>query len=70
MSAFQVVPERVNWRVARACDSGGCVGVARQGEVILIGNTTNPEGPVSRFTAQEWNSFVAGVKLGDFDDIV
>jgi hypothetical protein len=46
------------------------VGVARQGEFIVVGNTANPEAPVSRFTAQEWSAFLAGVKLGDFDDLV
>jgi hypothetical protein len=45
------------------------VGVVRQGEFVLIGNTSSPEAPVSRFTSQEWKAFVAGVKLGDFDDL-
>jgi hypothetical protein len=45
------------------------VGVARQGEFIIIGNTANPGAPVSRFTEQEWSAFLAGVKLGDFDDL-
>jgi hypothetical protein len=46
------------------------VGVARQGEFIVVGNTANPEVPVSRFTAQEWTAFLAGVKLGDFDGLI
>jgi hypothetical protein len=46
------------------------VGVARQGEFIVVGNTANPEAPVSRFTPQEWTAFLAGAKLGDFDDLV
>jgi len=29
-----------------------------------------PELPVSRFTAKEWNEFLAGAKLGDFDNLV
>jgi hypothetical protein len=45
------------------------VGVARQGEFVLIGNTSDSETPVSRFTSQEWKAFVTGVKLGDFDDL-
>jgi hypothetical protein len=36
---------------------------------VLIGNSSDPEVPVSRFTKQEWLAFVAGVKLGDFDDL-
>jgi hypothetical protein len=45
------------------------VGVAREGDFVLIRNTGDPEIPVSRFTRQEWSVFVAGVKLGDFDDL-
>jgi hypothetical protein len=69
MSTNPVGPGDFDWRVARLCESGECVGVALQGESVLIGNTSDPEAPVSRFTKQEWVSFVAGVKLGDFDDL-
>jgi hypothetical protein len=69
MSSNPAAPEAFNWLVARSCESGGCVGVARQGEFIVIGNTINPNSPVSRFTQQEWTAFVAGVKLGDFDEL-
>jgi predicted secreted Zn-dependent protease len=43
--------------------------VARNGELVVIGNTANPAGPVTEFTADEWRHFVAGVKQGDFDGI-
>ena len=63
------VPEESRWRTSRACDGGACVGVARHGDFVVIGNTANPEAPASRFSIQEWDAFVAGVKLGDFDDL-
>jgi len=59
----------VAWRISSKCDFGTCVGVARQGEFVIIGNTSNPDSPVSRFTAEEWSAFLAGAKLGDFDDL-
>ena len=59
----------ISWRISRLCDSGACVGVAGQGEFVLIGNTNNPEAPASRFTRQEWDVFLAGAKLGDFDNL-
>ena len=59
----------MDWRVSRTCDSGACVGVARQGESVFIANTSNPESPVSTFTTDEWRQFLAGAKLGDFDGI-
>lgn len=61
--------ENIAWRISRTCDGGVCVGVARRGESVLIGNTKNPDGPVCEFTASEWRQFLAGAKLGDFDEI-
>jgi hypothetical protein len=61
--------EGMEWRVSRTCDSGACVGVARSGDLILIGNTNNPDDPVNEFTIDEWRQFLAGAKLGDFDGI-
>jgi predicted secreted Zn-dependent protease len=62
--------ERVlDWHVSRTCESGACVKVARQDELVLIGNTSNPGGPFNEFTIDEWLQFLAGAKLGDFDGI-
>lgn len=61
--------EDLDWRVARRCDGGACVRVARRGDSVLIGNTNTPDGPISEFTADEWRQFLAGAKLGDFDGI-
>jgi hypothetical protein len=36
---------------------------------VLIGNASDPQAPVSEFTVSEWQQFLAGVKLGDFDKI-
>jgi hypothetical protein len=57
------------WRISRTCDSGACVGVARRGEYVLIGNTNDPDASISKFTLDEWRQFLAGAKLGDFDEI-
>jgi Domain of unknown function (DUF397) len=59
----------MDWHVSRTCESGACVGVACRGEYVLIGSTKNPEGTVIEFTMEEWCHFLAGVKMGDFDDI-
>ena len=69
MSTNPVASGDFNWRIASQCESGGCVGVARHEDFVVIGNSSDPEAPVSRFTRQEWQAFIAGVKLGDFDDI-
>jgi hypothetical protein len=62
-------PGDLNWRVSRTCDGGACVMVARHDDSVLLGNTTQPDGPVYTYTRAEWKEFLAGAKLGDFDDI-
>jgi len=59
----------LDWRVSRTCDGGQCIAVARRGDFVLIGNTGNPEAPVTEFTVSEWQQFLTGAKLGDFDGI-
>ena len=58
------------WRIARSCQGGSCVRVARTGEAILMGDTKNPGGDVLTYTVSEWQDFVTGVKQGDFDDFL
>ena len=60
----------IAWRDSRTCESGACVTVARQGDHVLIGNSRQPDGPVITYTRDEWREFLAGAKLGDFDDLV
>ncbi len=69
MSIYASAAGDLDWRVSRTCDAGACIKVARSGESVIIGNTNNPEGPFSEFTAYEWRQFLAGAKLGDFDGI-
>lgn len=69
MSAHSAASENIDWRISRTCESGACVGVARRGERVLIGNTGKPEAAVNEFTIDEWRQFLAGAKLGDFDGI-
>ena len=59
----------LDWLVSRSCESGACIQVARQGDVILISNTDDPDGPVNEFTLDEWYEFLTGAKQGDFDNI-
>jgi hypothetical protein len=58
----------LNWLVSLSCEGGACVAVARKGDSVLI-RRINPEGPITEFTMEEWLHFIAGAKLGDFDDI-
>ena len=69
MSASTSASGDLEWRVSSTCDGGQCVGVTRSGQLILIRNTSAPEGVVSKFSLDEWREFLAGAKLGDFDGI-
>jgi len=55
------------WRIARSCDGGACVRVAPSGEMVVIGDSKNPDGPVLFYPAAAWNRFVRDVKNGAFD---
>lgn len=59
----------IDWNISRTCESGACVGVARRGEYVVIGNTNSAGAAPNKFTLDEWRQFLAGVKLGDFDGI-
>lgn len=70
MSIDPSAPGELEWRVSRTCEGGACVMVARQGDSIVFGNTSQPDGPVYAYTGAEWKEFIAGVKLGDFDGLI
>jgi len=62
-------PVGLKWYMSRTCEGGACVMVAADGDNVLFGNTSDPDGPVVSYTKAEWHEFVAGVKLGDFEGI-
>jgi hypothetical protein len=43
--------------------------VARHGDSVIFGNTTQRGGPVYTYSITEWKEFLAGAKQGDFDDL-
>jgi hypothetical protein len=42
MSSYQADQANLAWQVSRTCDGGQCIGVARTGDAVLIGNTSDP----------------------------
>ena len=69
MTLYPSAPGDLSWRVSSKCEGGACVMVARHGDSVVLGNTSQPGGPVYAYTRAEWKAFLAGAKLGDFDDI-
>jgi hypothetical protein len=37
---------------------------------VVMRDSKNPAGPILYFTEAEWDAFVAGVKDGEFDDLL
>jgi hypothetical protein len=61
---------RLAWRTARRCgESGTCVEVALLDDCVAVRDSTNPQGPVLRFGHPEWDTFVAGIRAGDFESL-
>jgi len=44
-----------------------CVEVGFVTAQVLLRDSKDPDGPVLRFTPEEWKAFIAGVKDGQFD---
>jgi Domain of unknown function (DUF397) len=48
--------------------NGNCVEViALPGGSVGVRNSRDPEGPVLKFSQGEWDAFLGGARLGDFD---
>jgi hypothetical protein len=54
------------WRKSSASTDAGCVEVRRTNSGVQVRDSKNPNGPILEFNDQEWNAFVAGVALGEF----
>ena len=56
------------WRVSSRCGPNGpCVSVALFPDgTVAVRDTKEPEGPILRFTREEWTAFLAGAADGEF----
>jgi hypothetical protein len=59
----------LHWRTSSFTDNGTCVEVAdlADGGRLVRDTKLGEASPVLRYTAAEWQAFIAGVKLGEFD---
>jgi hypothetical protein len=62
-------PEQLAWLRASFCANRECVEVAQRDGEIVLRDSKDPHGHVLRYTADEWRSFVRGIKAGEFDDL-
>jgi Domain of unknown function (DUF397) len=55
------------WRRASFCASNECVEVTQRNGMIIMRNSREPSGRVLHYSIEEWQSFILGVKAGEFD---
>ncbi|MQA25103.1 MAG: DUF397 domain-containing protein [Micromonosporaceae bacterium] len=60
---------RAEWRTStRSQANGSCVAVARNlPGVVAVRDTKDRTGPVLTFTPAEWDTFIGGVRKGEFE---
>jgi hypothetical protein len=63
-------PDGLSWRRAQRCDAANCIEVAASGDSIVIRDSKSAQGPVLTYDRAEWETFVEGIKLGDFDSLI
>jgi hypothetical protein len=55
-------------RSSLSFSNGNCVEVSElPGGAVGVRNSRDPGGPVLRFTPAEWDAFLGGARLGEFD---
>lgn len=60
--------ERLDWRKAkRSMNAGNCAEVAARAGVVVVRDSKDRYGPVLRYSASSWRSFLAAARTGDFD---
>lgn len=70
MTKPQVDFSDATWRKATASTgNGSCVEVAFKDGVYGMRDSKDRQGPVLRFTPDEWEAFVKGVHAGEFDTL-
>jgi predicted secreted Zn-dependent protease len=66
--AITVDNQGLTWRTASRCSPNGCVQVAAEPDgSIAVRDSKDPLSPVLRYTHDEWDLFITGVKDGEFD---
>jgi len=59
------------WQKAtKSGGSGSCVEFTRQGDVIGVRNSRDPQGSVLEFTPAEVDAMLDGAKKGEFDGLL
>jgi predicted secreted Zn-dependent protease len=57
----------VEWRKSTRCRDGNCVEVALLEHQVAVRDSKDKRGPMLVFSSVEWQTFLAGVRNGEFE---
>lgn len=57
----------VGFRGSKACSLGNCAQVSIGPDAVHVRDSKDQDGPVLKFTYDEWAAFLAGVHGGEFE---
>jgi hypothetical protein len=61
----------LNWiKSSSSVGTGNCVELARDGDMIALRDSKNPDIAPFRYTDREISAFLAGAKSGEFDHLL
>jgi hypothetical protein len=56
------------WRKSRrSVSNGACVEAASGRRTVMVRDSVDPAGPVVRYSAKTWQTFIADIKINSFD---
>ncbi|WP_416903510.1 DUF397 domain-containing protein [Micromonospora echinospora] len=61
-----MIPQRT-WRKSSHSDDGNCVEVAYTHKLVFVRDSKNCAGPALRFDLIQWQAFMNGVRLNEFE---
>jgi hypothetical protein len=68
MALLQDEALRFNWRKAkRSMSNGNCTEVTVVADFIAVRDSQDPYGPILRYLAGSWRSFLQDARTGKFD---
>jgi len=59
----------LNWCRSSFCQTGECVEIAAQEDVVVMRSTSHPDAGYIYFDPNEFASFLAAVKAGEFGPV-
>lgn len=57
----------VDWEKPKLCSTNGCVEVHKAHNEVWVRDSKDENSPILKFTREEWETFTADVKNGEFD---